>query len=387
MKQKTGSHAYENIMKNPAAYMNRPEVFPGRYDPVYRLWEDPFFRSGLFQFLNISGNTHFTEKELNILDLGCGTGKGIELLSGLFRIGSCTGIDLSQSMVSTAASLYSWNSNYRFLVHDLRDPLPESVMNPSVDLIVSTYGTLSHLEDQELGALTDSILSSAGDSVILAADVLGRYSPEWPDYWDGPAMQDYCMSHLTPPGERTPGKAERFPMRFWGASELADTLKRSAARNGYTLSFLHMKDRSIVTGRHMDTQEFYKEAKPVRSVMNSLLSQDSLTDLRRLTLPPLIPEKNRSHHPEIYSYLENFRNNWNERAGQILQALTPASSHESKYHDLFSHLLEIRVPDSVSSVIEPVIGFLLLQLEEELNKGLGCGHSLVFYAQFSKDNE
>jgi SAM-dependent methyltransferase len=384
MKEKSGYHAYQNIMKNPESYMNRPGHSAGRYDQVYLSWEDPSFRQGLFQFLNLSGKTSFLEKPVTVLDLGCGTGKGIELLSGTTHIQKYTGIDLSEAMIDAANVMYKGNKNYHFSVHDLNEPLSGDHLTPATDIVLSTYGTLSHLTDQSLENLIDNILQKTKGNITIAGDVLGLFSPEWPDYWETSGMNDYCMSHLNSPDIQKPGEMPRFPMRFWSADELAALFKRSAVRSNCQIPFLHFKDRSILTGRHMDTREFNPHAQPVRAIINSLLARDRRTDLNSLHLKQIVPEKLKERHPVMYDYFTEYQSAWNHRVDQILLALNPASGHHSRYHDLFSHLLELRIPDSGASLIEPTIAFLLLELEELLNKGQGSGHSLLFFAEFSQ---
>lgn len=61
-------------------------------------------------------------KELNILDLGCGTGHGMKLIANSFPKAKITGIDFSSSMIKKAKSnLLSFSDRINLLEIDFRD--------------------------------------------------------------------------------------------------------------------------------------------------------------------------------------------------------------------------------------------------------------------------
>src|SRR5262249_17294446 len=100
---------------------------------------------------------------LNVLDLGCGTGRhSAWLVAG----GACvTGIDFSEGMLA-AARRRTAGANVRFLVHDLHQPLP--LPSGTFDLVVSGL-VLEHLSDLAgfFGEVR-RVLRSGGRAVVSA---------------------------------------------------------------------------------------------------------------------------------------------------------------------------------------------------------------------------
>jgi SAM-dependent methyltransferase len=105
-----------------------------------------------------------------VLDLGCGTGKALELLP---IHSSYVGIDVSAGMLAEARLKFP---NGEFHV-GLAENLP--ILDESIDFVVSTFGSLSHVQDanQVVGEIA-RVLAPGGRFCImlygLAGEKLGK---------------------------------------------------------------------------------------------------------------------------------------------------------------------------------------------------------------------
>ncbi len=100
---------------------------------------------------------------LNVLDLGCGTGRHTAWLASAGA--SVTGVDFSPAMLAQAR-VKTAGADVRFLIHDLHEPLP--LPDGTFDLVVSGL-VLEHLSD--LGrffAEAHRVLRSHGRAVVSA---------------------------------------------------------------------------------------------------------------------------------------------------------------------------------------------------------------------------
>ena len=70
-----------------------------------------------------------------VLDLGCGTGQGVELLRGRYRNAHCLGLDLAESMLRATAARFGWWRRPSLLCASA-DRLP--LADASVDLVFSS---------------------------------------------------------------------------------------------------------------------------------------------------------------------------------------------------------------------------------------------------------
>ncbi len=333
--QDSSQGAYRQAVTSDA-YFNQSCGMFGRFDNVYRQWEDPALLQSLNHFLRALGDP-FLSSPWRVIDLGCGAGKGLELLSGIkavlrgemeefstqgdvstFHGSEYLGIDLSTDMIEKAREIHGTVPNVyfpsvQFEVADLNEGLPSHLYEKPFDIFFSSYGTLSHLKDPAFKKVIQDIARNMGDQAILVVDLLGRGSPEWPLYWnDGLApdqMRPYSMSHIVPPGERKSKEIPFFPMRFWTGEELLSFLNDSLSGSNVHVSSRFIRDRSILCGRHMDTGEYRTAARPTRQHLNSLLELDRRTDLSQLIFTK--EDLEQKPLPETIDFFHTFIPAWN----------------------------------------------------------------------------
>lgn len=395
------------------AYDRPPHGLSGKFDNVRRFWEDAVLRDSLKQFLTpFLHHKRINLSRLRIIDLGCGPGAGYDLLTSKTRggppvldetmIGVYKGVDISPDMIAKAQEWHGNNPKCQFAIADLNDGLPVDDNEPPYDVYFSSYGSLSHLPDESLRQLLEDICAHMGKRAIFVADVLGRFSYEWQCYWDEPedgqVMRTYSMSYLYPP-ELREHLTERFLARFWGGSEFDNFVMETVSRCGVTVVRKELRDRSILVGRHMDTAEFNPYAQPIRSAVNSLFEPNKRTDLTKL----LFDYKPHPRHPEINAFFEGFQTAWNAVVSAALDELH--CSHYAEWLGIdgsvgplpepvhcaikmvrasirHSHLFHM--DDPIANLIEPQLAYALRYLEQAMQQGLGCGHSLLAFYELCR---
>ncbi|MFA0784088.1 MAG: hypothetical protein YYHSYBAR_002479 [Candidatus Fervidibacter sacchari] len=395
------------------AYDRPPDGLFGKFDNVRRFWEDAVLRKSLRDFLKPF--LHYKRSQfsrLRIIDLGCGPGAGYDLLTSPHRGGPIVfdeamisvykGVDISPDMIAKAQERYQGNPKCCFVIADLNDGLPLDDHEPPYDLYFSSYGSLSHLPDESLRRLLGEICAHMGERAVFVADVLGRFSYEWQCYWDEPEdgqrMRTYSMSYLYPP-ELREQMTERFPIRFWGGEELDRFITETVEHCGVKIVRKELRDRSILVGRHMDTGEFNPYAQPIRSVVNSLFEPNRRTDLTQL----LFDYRPHPLHPDLNNFFERFQLAWNAVVAAALDELH--CSHYTAWLGVESALEPLPEPvhqaihmvrtsirhshlfcfdDPIANFVEPQLAYALRQLEQSLQQGLGCGHSLLAFYEFRK---
>ena len=403
----------------------------GKHDNVRSYWEDQLTRLTLRPYLSalVERKRDINEK-VRIVDLGCGTGQGYELLTKIDQrdldlglshqrvmdvtdINSYIGIDLSESMIQHGNQLYSENPAVRFMQGDLNDGLVMVTEEKSFDLYFCAYGSLSHLETDALGSLLGEIVEHATDGSFIVMDLLGRNSLEWPVYWtaesDAETYRDYSMSYLHRDltNQIIPGAdIEHFPMRYWSGDEI-DELIQSVNQNcasgkygerGTTIRIRKKFDRSIFVGRHIDTGEYNENLQPMRRMINRLHEDYMRTDLTQLFwAPTYIPA-----HPDdrVNDFFHQLMFCWNTLVDFAQERLRSSISLANiNGWDEFPAALQFalmtvdRVINSAewiwygdprANIIEPQLGYALRNLEHKLQQGLGCGHGLVVILEVEK---
>ena len=114
----------------------------GKYDNVRRLWEDEITRFLLQPHLTrLIERTTSRMRRLRIMDLGCGSADGYELLTGVRHrdadlrdievglltpnvVGFYKGVDLNDELVEQARSIYGGDSKLAFEQADFTNGLP-----------------------------------------------------------------------------------------------------------------------------------------------------------------------------------------------------------------------------------------------------------------------
>ena len=397
-----------------SAYERTPNGLFGKHDNVRRYWEDQINRYTLNQSLeDLVIHKRRSLSRINVLDLGCGSGEGYEILTDLRRqkvsldhqevivmpsrmMGHYKGVDISPAMVQKASELYSDNPKIAFAVADLNAGLPVAADEPPYDLYFSSFGSLSHLDDEALARLVADICTHMGDRSLFIADMIGRYSYEWQCYWNCPGqdetnMHQYSMSYIYPSEMLDKVEVESFPMRYWGGQELDEFISEIAARQGITIVRRKIRDRSVLVGRHMDTGEYSDNSLPIRQAVCSLHEFNRRTDLNQLFFD-YIPHPN---HPQLNRFFENFQMAWNAVVQAAIEALSCWKDNQKLREDppdeypevvqesirtirnVVANVKWFRMGDPQANIVEPQLGYILRNLESDLQQGLGAAHGVL----------
>ncbi len=393
----------------------------GKYDNVRRYWENQITRFALRPFVESLVRQKRRElSRIRIVDLGAGAGEGYELLSGMTCennkllspevalvpaeiIGHYHGIDISHAMVEQGNAIYESNPKVHFSVGDLSAGLGEVRREPPFDVYFSSYSSLSHLSDDGLRQLLADVCDHYEGSCILVADMMGRYSFEWQCYWDQPGtdasnMRQYSMSYLYPAEMLDRIEVERFPMRYWGAVEFDELVTELLESKGTRIVRRHLCDRSIVVGRHMNTAEYNPHVAPIRTAVNSLHAMDRRTDLNQLLFDYVL----QPDFPELNRFFDWFQMAWNSVVYEAIAALdqdgyaesvdqTPVEDYPEVVREAIATIRNVvgsvhwfRMGDPRANVVEPQLGYILRNLEMDLQPGLGTGHGLLAVYELQK---
>ena len=132
----------------------------GKYDNVRRLWEDEVMRLFLQPCLQRMVDRKRQRGEgLRVLDLGCGSGDGYELLMEVKRgdtglpshvnvaiepglLEFYKGVDLNPGLIAQAKAIHGQHPNMAFVEGDFNELDLEP--DEPYDLYFASYGTLSH---------------------------------------------------------------------------------------------------------------------------------------------------------------------------------------------------------------------------------------------------
>ena len=386
----------------------------GKYDNVRRYWEDQINRYTLHKFLaTLVYRKRSLLSRVRVIDLGCGSGEGYEVLTDVHRehlslatrevevmpsylIGEYKGVDISPAMVEKAQENYNAIPKLKFEVADLNDGLPVGPGEPPFDIYFSSFGSLSHIDDDALRRLIEDVCDHMGESAILVADMIGRYSYEWQCYWDGPKsdetnMHQYSMSYIYPRDMLDKIDIETFPIRYWGGEELDAFVSEIAASKGVSIVRKEIRDRSVLVGRHMNTGEFNKNVQPIREAVSGLHEFNRRTDLKTL-LFDYVPHHG---HPRMNQFFEGFQMAWNAVVTACMEALRNWENAEMLKEDPSDEYPEIiqqsvrtirdvvrnvkwfRMGDPLANIVEPQLGYVLRNLETDLQQGLGAAHGLL----------
>jgi SAM-dependent methyltransferase len=382
----------------------------GKHDNVRTYWEDELTRIAL--------RPHIRERVVacaaagrrpRILDLGCGAGQGYELLTRIRQtdlsleeaqrhvlppeqIDLYLGLDLSEGMIEQGRQNYHQVPHVRFQQADLRDGLSDVARERPFDVYFSSYGSLSHLSTEDLRTCLRGIARHAAPGALVVLDVMGRFSPEWPDYWhmDGDRVRPYSMSYLFSERERKSRDIERFPLRFWTGQEVRDLCAEISADTGVGVEVLELFDRSMFVGRHVDTGEYGTCLPPLRALVNRLYEQNVRTHLDRL----MVDYRPVAGADVLNDFFLRVSRCWNtviEFARARLSGTRIDLVEMPGWRD-FPPALQMalvtmdRIVDSVAwidvgdvraNIIEPQLAYVLRGMQYRLQEGRGCGHGMV----------
>ena len=384
----------------------------GKYDKVRTYWEDQLTRIVLRPFLsNLVDNQRKNNQGVRIVDLGCGAGQGYDILTkidlhnldlGLQHrrilanddLSIFLGLDISQAMVEKGQVLFADHPHVQFKQADLSEGLGDlKTTEAPFDLYFSSYGSLSHLAREDLVNLLQDICHHGKPGSLVVMDLIGRYSIEWPDFWDAQSeeekVREYNMGYLYSEQVRQTIDIESFPIRFWTGEEVRELTQEITANTGINLEVVKLVDRSILVGRHTDTRAFNPKLKQSRRLINSLHEDYLRTNLEELILDATIfPD-----HQFITPLLHELINSWNI----LIKFTRHRLSHNYSLPELqgwddfpkplqFALMTMDRVISDVgwmwygdprANIIEPQLGYSLRTLEYEMQQGWGCGHGLI----------
>ncbi|MGC9504929.1 class I SAM-dependent methyltransferase [Baaleninema sp.] len=408
--QSVGEKTYSQAVREGKYDLYVGNLF-GKYDNVRTYWEDQLTRIALRPFLReLVERCRRENRGVRIVDLGCGAGQGYEILTKIDRrdldlglqhervlpkeeIDLYLGLDISQAMVERGQVLFESQPEVTFAQADLREGFGPFKDREPFDIYFSSYGSLSHLNRQDLVKLLQDICEHSGNESLIVLDFLGRYSIEWPDFWfadsEDEKVRDYTMSYLYSEAVRKEVESDRFPLRFWVGSDVKDLSEELTQTCGLGVEVLKLMDRSMLVGRHTDTQEYNKQLKPIRRAVNSLHQDYLRTNLEELVIDPaIVPD-----HPVIAPPLRELIDSWNVVVEYCQQRLWERCSlTQLEGWDDFAKPLQFALMtidrviadvgwmwygDPRANIIEPQLGYALRTLEYEMQRGRGCGHGLV----------
>lgn len=388
----------------------------GKKDNVRKFWEDIFIKLAARPFIE---NRISENKKLRILDLGSGSGEGLELLTHIPPSNSATnvkndfilrlsdfemykGIDISPAMIAQGRANYRDFGNVSFEHANLENGLPPAVLREKpFDLYFSTYGSLSHLHPQSLEKLFEQIFRHAKSGSVLLFDIHAKFSPGWPKYWaEKKSFLPYTMAYLVPGDKRKEENVKWFNLCYWDINELKLLLNKAASTADADVNFQYLLDRSVFVGRHIDTGLLSSRAMPVRYQVSRLLDHGYRGEVEHLILDLSHLEEYKDLNPAAYERITDYQKKWNKII-YLLEALM--NSEDKKVQDfientnldlmsdelkfltwLYRNVDRFPVVDFWASIIGPQIAVILRNIEMSYTEGVGCGHGILSAVEIIK---
>ncbi|MEA3470051.1 MAG: class I SAM-dependent methyltransferase [Thermodesulfobacteriota bacterium] len=391
----------------------------GKYDNVRRFWEDQL--TGIFLRPVLNELVDYKRRRLErlrILDLGCGSGDGFDLIMAVTSkdpalydyihqaitpdiFQEYLGVDINDNLLNQAMEYYGDNPKMRFEKNDIGQRLLFKKEKP-FDVYLSSYGTMSHFNDAQAVDILSDLCRHAPDKAVFVGDWLGRYSYEWQDLWHKSAgkefFMDYRISYIYPPEERDREDIPVFPLRLMTKSEIMAIINEVEEQTGITIRPVSFFDRSIMVGRHLETGDYNKHCPDLRLPINSLFEPYTRTDLERL-LVDYAPRQNFGHLNNFFESFFMCSNTLVEQTkvmladfdngrigGPRVEPYFPEPLIETLHtmHQVVETAGLLQYGDPRANIIEPHLGYSLRKLEMELQTGTGMGHSLVGIFEINK---
>ena len=347
---------------------------------------------------------------LRFYDLGCGTGDGYELLSKMAgntrlsefdtrlipqdMVEQYKGIDLNVALLKEARNLFGDYDHVNFCKGNFSNGLPLEEGEQPYDLYFTSYGTLSHCDDQELERLFVDIGKHANNGSIILCDFIGRYSYEWQNLWTNELEKqpyiDYLINYLYAEEDRDNVDVSSFPLRLMSPAEVSKILESAARKAGVELKVEKFFDRSLFVGRHIETGTYNGNPQPLRLMVSSLFERGLRTyfpDLKvRYNPKPGFDLQNKT--------LQTLAESWNKLVDYTMvlmehydsdEELLPYPPHTEvkpleKAYRVMRQTLEGSkglYGDIRADLIEAQLGYALRSLEMNLQSGQGVAHGLV----------
>jgi SAM-dependent methyltransferase len=385
----------------------------GKYDNVRRYWEDEVTRLFLRPYLKELVDLKAKRLErLRVLDLGCGNGDGYDLITGITSrdvgiyeysveiinqesLGLYLGIDINPDLIREAEEYHAGNEKVAFKLADFSDSVFHD--EATFDIYFTSYGTLSHNQDDQTVKLLCDIAQHCGDHALIICDWLGRYSYEWQDLWikdpTEESFMDYRISYIYPPEDRNVVDIKSFPLRLVSMQEALNIINEAIEACGVNIQIKKFFDRSIFVGRHMDTGEYNRHCPPIRETVNALLEPNTRTDLSSLIID-YIPRKG---FTDLNEFFEGFSMCWNSLVKHTMEFLEEYQEDDSvlfnsvDIHTFYPESLKTAVQtmrkvinatgnlpgDARANIIELQLAYALRRLEMDMQPGLGVGHGMI----------
>jgi len=401
----------------------------GKYDNVRRYWEDEITRLFLRPYMQkLIRRSHQKMERLKIMDIGCGSADGFELLTGIRdkgpdlhadkvdlikpeTLGIYKGIDLNDELLNQAREIYSHNPKMVFEQADFTKGLPLKD-GDLYDFYFSSFGTSSHHnKDETLVDMLAEIASRTKDYALIMCDWLGRYSYEWQTLWTNNLSEyqnmDYVVSYIYTEEERKTRLEElqHLTLRLICREEAETIVGRASRKAGVQIKPLKFFERSIFTGRHMDTGDYNPHAQPLRMAVNSLHETNLRTELNSL-LMDYVPKQGFDF---LNRYLEQLQMCWNtlveytinllnlydEKAKEFSSQPEPVpASFPGPLREMMCRMKSViegtgwfdtGLPRE--NIIEPQLGYGLRHLMMNMQQGLGCAHGFAAILEVDKTND
>jgi SAM-dependent methyltransferase len=392
----------------------------GKYDNVRRLWEDEVMRLFLQPYLERMVDRKRQKGErLRILDMGCGSGDGYELLMGVKRgdtdlsnhtnvaiepglLELYKGIDLNPGLIAQAKAIYGRHRNMAFVEGDFNELDLEA--DEPYDLYLASYGALSHNGHEQNAKLLAKLAQNGRDGSLIICDWLGRYSYEWQTLWSNDLgreqWMDYVISYVYTEEERKHRVLSSLTLALLSRREVLDIIEGARRQSGVKIRLRGLFDRSVLVGRHMDTRDYNPHAQPLRQRVNSLFEPNIRTDLEGL-LVNYVPKDG---FPAVNEFYTAFQSSWNALVRYVIALLgyyevakaSPRPEIErhhpralrmamAEMRRLIATVHRSETGDVRANIIEPSLGYALRELEMRLQRGTGCGHGVVTILELEKE--
>ena len=418
VKNKDQMEAYSEAVKS-GLYAKKSGLV-GKYDNVRRVWEDEITRQFLWRPLRrVIDHCRGQMRRVRIMDLGCGGADGYELLAGIRDrdadledvevdlltpdvLGLYKGVDLNTDLLDQARGIFGNNPKMLFEQADFTQGLPLAPDEEPYDFYFTSFGTCSHHnDDQTLINLLAEIAQRTKDYSLIVCDWLGRYSYEWQTLWTNDLSEyrnmDYVVSYIYDKEEREARRDElqHLNLRLVSQPEAKNIVAEAGKKAGVEIKTLNYCDRSVFTGRHMDTAEYNPHAQPIREAVNSLHEVNLRTNLDSLIID-YVP---RQGFDFLNTYLEHLQVCWNTLVKHTAARLSlydeetrkftstppgPPAACPDTVKDMVARMEQV-IEDTGwlgmglprENIIEPQLGYALRRIVTQLQQGQGCGHGLM----------
>ena len=397
-------NAYNEALKS--GLYEKPGGLHGKYDNVRRFWEDEQLGLYLRPYLErLVAQRKECGESLRVMDLGCGSGDGYELLTSISSSQALIsehdtkvikpdtlefyrGIDINQGLLEQAHATYGNRQNMGFINANYNDY--DFGSEEPCDLYLANYGALSHNTDEQTVELLNNMTRHARDGAVIIIDWLGRFSYEWQMLWtmdfEHNQWIDYAISYIYQGEDTNHDELTYFLLRLMGRSEVLNVYQKARKKSGGIIRLCQLADRSSLVGRHMDTAQYNQHCPSMRRLVNSLFEPNVATNLNEL----LVHYMPRGGFDEANTYYQKLTDWWNYLivcTNALLGSNTPPSVPArvpviarkvlSTMRKTVRTAVKIGIGTPRTSLVEPQLGYSLRELESGLQEGLGCGHGLV----------